>query len=90
MAARQLTGCLLPRPDVRFFCDLDFDPFMFMQDQKKVYGALDPPVDLVGRRSVNLSSFRLHDFAVRVRSNDSDPMGGCKRCESSHPVDLEF
>ncbi|KAG8737510.1 alpha 1,2-mannosyltransferase 2.4.1 [Ceratobasidium sp. 414] len=25
-------------PDVTFFCDLDDDPFLFMQDNKKVYG----------------------------------------------------
>ncbi|KAL0071397.1 hypothetical protein AAF712_001254 [Marasmius tenuissimus] len=25
-------------PDVKFFCDLDYDPFLIMEDQKKVYG----------------------------------------------------
>ncbi|KAJ7155949.1 glycosyltransferase family 15 protein [Mycena crocata] len=25
-------------PDVKFFCDLDYDPFLVMQDQNKVYG----------------------------------------------------
>ncbi|KAF8654070.1 hypothetical protein AX16_003603 [Volvariella volvacea WC 439] len=25
-------------PDVKFFCDLDYDPFLIMQDQNKVYG----------------------------------------------------
>ncbi|KAK0197085.1 glycosyltransferase family 15 protein [Armillaria mellea] len=25
-------------PDVKFFCDLDYDPFLIMQDQHKVYG----------------------------------------------------
>ncbi|KAI0763668.1 glycosyltransferase family 15 protein [Irpex lacteus] len=25
-------------PDVTFYCDLDFDPFLIMEDQKKVYG----------------------------------------------------
>ncbi|EGN95957.1 glycosyltransferase family 15 protein [Serpula lacrymans var. lacrymans S7.3] len=25
-------------PDVKFFCDLDYDPFLVMQDEKKVYG----------------------------------------------------
>ncbi|KAI0079942.1 glycosyltransferase family 15 protein [Panus rudis PR-1116 ss-1] len=25
-------------PDVTFFCDLDYDPFMFMQENNKVYG----------------------------------------------------
>ena len=27
------------RPDVTFFCDLDYDPLLFMQDKQKVYGA---------------------------------------------------
>ena len=26
------------RPSVKFFCDLDYDPFLFMQDKNKVYG----------------------------------------------------
>lgn len=26
------------RPDVKFFCDLDYDPFLIMQDQNKMYG----------------------------------------------------
>ncbi|KAJ3802847.1 glycosyltransferase family 15 protein [Lentinula aff. detonsa] len=25
-------------PDIKFFCDLDYDPFLIMQDQNKVYG----------------------------------------------------
>ncbi|KAF8503543.1 glycosyltransferase family 15 protein [Russula emetica] len=25
-------------PDITFFCDLDFDPFLFMQDNNKTYG----------------------------------------------------
>jgi len=25
-------------PDVKLFCDIDYDPFLFMQDNKKVYG----------------------------------------------------
>ncbi|KAG1715703.1 hypothetical protein ID866_1466 [Astraeus odoratus] len=25
-------------PDVKFFCDIDYDPFLLMQDQNKVYG----------------------------------------------------
>ncbi|KAH9478013.1 Glycolipid 2-alpha-mannosyltransferase 1 [Psilocybe cubensis] len=26
------------RPDVKFFCDLDYDPFLLMEDQDKLYG----------------------------------------------------
>jgi alpha 1,2-mannosyltransferase len=29
----------IARPDVKFFCDLDYDPFVFMEENKKVYGA---------------------------------------------------
>ncbi|KAJ7449826.1 glycosyltransferase family 15 protein [Mycena latifolia] len=25
-------------PDIKYFCDLDYDPFLLMQDEKKVYG----------------------------------------------------
>jgi hypothetical protein len=28
------------RPDVKFFCDLDYDPFLFMEENKKLYGKL--------------------------------------------------
>lgn len=31
------------RPDVKFFCDIDYDPFLFMQDQNKVYGERSEP-----------------------------------------------
>ncbi|KAL1728728.1 glycosyltransferase family 15 protein [Schizophyllum commune] len=26
------------RPDVKFFCDIDYDPFIYMQENEKVYG----------------------------------------------------
>lgn len=26
------------RPDVYFHCDIDFDPFLYMEDNNKVYG----------------------------------------------------
>lgn len=74
---------LLARPDVRFFCDLNFDPFLIMQDQKKVYGTVSFPVFLYGRRFVNSASFRFHDLSVRIRSNDSDLVGHGKRYERS-------
>jgi alpha 1,2-mannosyltransferase len=28
----------MTRPDVTFFCDIDYDPFLIMQDQNKLYG----------------------------------------------------
>ena len=29
------------RPDVNYYCDLDYDPFRLMQDHEKVYGTSD-------------------------------------------------
>ncbi len=26
------------RPNIKLFCDIDYDPFLLMQDQKKIYG----------------------------------------------------
>jgi hypothetical protein len=34
------------RPDIKFFCDLDYDPFLIMQDQGKVYGTFLFPFTL--------------------------------------------
>lgn len=31
-------SCTIFRPHVKFFCDISYDPFLVMQDQKKVYG----------------------------------------------------
>ncbi|KXN89248.1 Glycolipid 2-alpha-mannosyltransferase 1 [Leucoagaricus sp. SymC.cos] len=35
-----LNLCLLNRvePDIKFFCDIDYDPFVYMEDNNKVYG----------------------------------------------------
>lgn len=35
-----LTSLCVPRPDVHFHCDIDFDPFLYMEDHNKTYGAL--------------------------------------------------
>ena len=40
--------CSLVRPHVSFFCDVNFDPFLIMQDQNKVYGAVEFPIFLRG------------------------------------------
>ena len=34
----QIFWNLFERPSVKFFCDLDYDPFLIMKDQNKVYG----------------------------------------------------
>ena len=35
---RLFGGLPVTRPDVKFFCDLDYDPFLVMQDGNKMYG----------------------------------------------------
>jgi alpha 1,2-mannosyltransferase len=30
----------LRRPSIKLFCDIDYDPFLLMQDGKKVYGGM--------------------------------------------------
>ncbi|KAG1827259.1 nucleotide-diphospho-sugar transferase [Suillus subaureus] len=34
----ELGSDLFCRPDVRYYCDLDYDPFLFMEEHDKVYG----------------------------------------------------
>ena len=29
-------------PNIKLFCDLDYDPFVFMRDHNKTYGMLAP------------------------------------------------
>lgn len=48
-------------PDVTFFCDLDYDPFLIMQDQNKVYGQW---FDFMERDQDPFSTLRLHHLVV--------------------------
>lgn len=34
------TDHIFHRPDVKIFCDIDYDPFLLMEDQQKVYGEI--------------------------------------------------
>jgi hypothetical protein len=64
------------RPDVKFFCDLDYDPFLIMQDQKKAYGN----VFHFAFRNELLIQFRVHCVALRVRGDYPDSLAGNERC----------
>lgn len=39
---KTLTLYTVCSPDVTYYCDLDYDPFLVMQDQGKVYGRVGP------------------------------------------------
>lgn len=60
----EVTFMLVVRPDVRFFCDLNFDPFLIMQDQNKVYGTLNTFVVLAGLVNFSTFDFRFHHLVV--------------------------
>lgn len=60
------------RPDVRYFCDLDYDPFLFMEDSNKVYGTCQR-IDQV-LLSNHVSPLRLHDIYARLGADDTNLM----------------
>lgn len=62
---------VFPRPDVRYFCDLDYDPFLFMEDSNKIYGTSQYINNQVILPTHN-SCFRLHDIYARLGANDTD------------------
>lgn len=53
------------RPDVHFHCVVDEDPFVIMEEQKKVYGA--SPTAL-GRCTPTIDSHPLQDLPLRCLS----------------------
>ena len=44
----------LDRPNVNFFCDTDYDPFLFLEENDKVYGESRP----LALRCSNLNTSR--------------------------------
>lgn len=39
-SSRHCLLILVDRPDVDFMCNIDFDPFVYMEEHNKTYGAL--------------------------------------------------
>lgn len=55
------------RPDVDFFCDIDYDPFLFMQDNKKVYGIYSsPPGSLWSNPSGSGFTISLYEYIETI------------------------
>ncbi|OBZ75120.1 Glycolipid 2-alpha-mannosyltransferase 2 [Grifola frondosa] len=53
-------------PDVTFYCDLDYDPFLFMQDNNKVYVPRNNS-DIVGLRQRHvLQSMHIHALSILI------------------------
>lgn len=68
--------CFLPdlinlvRPDVKYFCDVDYDPFKFMEENKKVYGThISNRISFIW---LTESFFRIHNIAGGVGGNDTN------------------
>jgi hypothetical protein len=64
LGTRPLLTMTLKRPDVRFYCDLDYDPFLIMQDQNKVYGTLLSGL-IVSQPSKSLQVSPYHSMSMR-------------------------
>jgi hypothetical protein len=78
---------LLFRPDVHFHCDINHDPFKFMEEQKKVYSftitmyeyeATIPTLwgHVMGKSRLNLDRSRRSDIRFRLRQGT--PRVHCK------------
>ena len=52
--------CMLARPGVRYFCDLDYDPFVYMEENDKIYGSymLSASIDECGQ-NIQVSRYPL-------------------------------
>ncbi|KAJ8078793.1 hypothetical protein PM082_013076 [Marasmius tenuissimus] len=62
-------------PDVKFFCDLDYDPFLIMEDQKKVYGfTISLPGSCISPIAISEEVFT---DDLRIRGYHSHSLGGC-------------
>ena len=64
---------LIYRPDVHFHCDVDYDPFLYMEDHNKTYGAPNPL--FASSEHLFDGLFRVHNYDVRVRCHDTYPLG---------------
>lgn len=67
----------LCRPGVNFLCDTDFDPFIYMEENDKVYSTrvyMVPPPKLL-----TMVNCRLHHLFVRVAADRRDALGCCER-----------
>ncbi|KAG8954612.1 alpha 1,2-mannosyltransferase 2.4.1 [Tulasnella sp. 424] len=88
-------------PDIKFYCDLDFDPFLFMQDNKKVYGftiALHEYVETIetlwNTTREFIKKYPEHipkDNALRFLSEDGgETYNGCHFWSNFEIADLNF
>jgi len=65
------------RPDVHFHCDVNYDPFLFMQEQNKIYGK-----DSILHHLLFFFwhiIYRLYDHIVRIWKDHQDFVEDCKR-----------
>ena len=72
----------LRRPNIEYFCDMHYDPFLLMQDHGKVYGSSNSSLVLtgivygvVGSDRAVLFGIRVYDFVDRVERDYNDALG---------------
>jgi len=60
---------MLLRPDVKYYCDISYDPFLLLQKEKKIYGE-----SFLTRYMVPLGlKFDIHSQASQYRSMNINP-----------------
>jgi alpha 1,2-mannosyltransferase len=64
----------VPRPDVHFHCNINFDPFLFMEENNKIYCKYSDN-SLITFWTYLTRSIYYHN--VRIRTNDTDSLGSC-------------
>jgi len=83
-------------PDVKYTCDIDFDPFLYMQDNNKKYGKRvgysDTLVLIFGAGSDQISILhrnvflpRVHTFLEGIRGDNTDTLEYHQRLHDKIP-----
>ena len=68
---------------MRFHCDVHFDPFLFMQENNKIYGLSLLHFSLSNFHFPFMGHFRVHDLVIRVPAHDPDAL--VRRRRYAHP-----
>lgn len=75
------------RPSIKLYCDIDYDPFLLMKDQGKVYGTL---IYLNSRphsnNSYQMMHNRFHALLIRIYRDHTYSLG----CDQGYVNDFNL
>jgi len=66
---------MLCRPDIKISCDVPYDPFKYMREHKKIYGAYDR----ILYTAIMLKANRFYHGIARVPNHHPEPLVNCAR-----------